>query len=140
VVFSGEHYRLDGLQLNPRPNRPLQMFIGGSGKRVLSLAGQHASTAGILERLLPDGSGTDAGSENLETTAAKVAWVRDAASGRDHVVELAVLIRKVVVTDDREGAAATMATDRRTTPDRVYWRPRISYWARSTRSQHNWKP
>jgi probable F420-dependent oxidoreductase len=123
VVFKGEHYRLDGLQLNPRPTRPLHMFIGGSGKRVLSMAGQHASTAGILERMLPDGSATDAGSENLETTAAKVAWVGDAAAGRDSDVELAVLIRKVVVTDDREGAAATLAADRRATPSGVLASP-----------------
>src|SRR5207245_5327659 len=73
VVFAGEHYHLDGLQLNPRPSRPLQLFIGGSGRRVLSMAGQHASTAGILERPLPDGSGSDAGSETLETVASKVA-------------------------------------------------------------------
>jgi len=123
VVFMGEHYRLDGLQLNPRPTRPLHMFIGGSGKRVLSMAGQHASTAGILERMLPDASGTDAGSENLETTAAKAAWVRDASAGRDSDVELAVLIRKVVVTDDREGAAATVAADRQTTPGGVLASP-----------------
>jgi len=123
VVFTGEHYRLDGLQLNPRPSRPLHLFIGGSGKRVLSMAAEHASTAGILERMLPDGSGTDAGSENLETTAAKAAWVRDAVAGRDSDVELAVLIRKVVVTDDRDGAAATVAADRRTTPSRVLASP-----------------
>lgn len=43
VVFTGEHYRLDGLQLNPRPSRPLHLFIGGSGKRVLSIAARHAS-------------------------------------------------------------------------------------------------
>jgi probable F420-dependent oxidoreductase len=123
VVFAGRYYRLDGLQLNPRPNRPLRLFIGGSGTRVLSLAGQYASTAGILERARPDGSGYDAGSETLETMATRVGWVRDAAAGRNGEVELAVLIRKVVVTDDREGAAVTLATERGITPGQALASP-----------------
>lgn len=123
VVFAGQHYRLNGLQLNPRPSRPLRLFIGGSGKRVLSMAGQYASTAGILERSLPDGSGSDAGSETLETVATKVAWVHEAAVGRDGEVEIAALIRKVVVTNDRESAAATLATERGITPSQALASP-----------------
>jgi len=123
VVFTGQHYRLDGLQLNPRPNRPLHLFIGGVGKRVLSLAGQNASTAGILERALPDGSGHDAGSETVETVATRTGWVRNAARIRDAEVELAVLIRKVIVTDDREGAAATLANERRISPSQALASP-----------------
>ena len=123
VVFAGEHYRLDGLQLNPRPSRRLQLFIGGSGKRVLSLAGQYASTAGVLESATPDSSGYDAGSETLEMMSIKAGWVRNAAAGRDREVELAVLIRKVIVTDDREGAAATLATERGITPSQALASP-----------------
>jgi probable F420-dependent oxidoreductase len=123
VVFAGQHYHLDGLQLNPRPSRPLQLFIGGSGRRVLSLAGQYASTAGVLERATPDGSGYDSGSETLEMMATKAGWVRNAAAGRDGEVELALLIRKVVVTDDREGAATMLASERAITPSQALGSP-----------------
>jgi probable F420-dependent oxidoreductase len=123
VVFAGEHYRLNGLQLNPRPNRPLHLFIGGSGKRVLSMAGQYASTAGIVERFKPDGSATDAGSETLETTATKADLVRNVAAGREGEVELALLIRKVVVADDRQAAAATLATERGITTSQALTSP-----------------
>ena len=123
VAFAGRHYHLDGLQLNPRPIRPLHLFIGGSGRRVLSLAGQYASTAGVLERVTADGSGYDAGSEILEMMSTKAGWVRNAAAGRNRAVELAVLIRKVVVTDDRAHAAAVLATERGITPSQALASP-----------------
>ena len=73
VVFTGKHYRLDGLQLTPRPTRPLHLFVGGGGKRLLSVAGQHASSVGILARALPDGSGLDLGSDTLAPSRPELA-------------------------------------------------------------------
>jgi len=123
VVFTGKHYRLDGLQLTPRPTRPLHLFIGGGGKSVLSIAGQYASSVGIIARALPDGSGLDVGSDTLATVCTRVRWVRKAAGGRFSELELAALIQKVVVTDDRETAAATIAAQRRLTPEQILGSP-----------------
>jgi probable F420-dependent oxidoreductase len=119
VVFTGKHYRLDGLQLTPRPTRPLHLFVGGGGKRLLSVAGQHASSVGIHTPALPDGSGLDRGSDTLATVSTRVGWVRDAAGERFPQLELAGLIQEVVVTDDRDSAAATIAEQRRLTPEQI---------------------
>jgi probable F420-dependent oxidoreductase len=123
VVFTGKHYRLDGLQLTPRPTRPLHLFIGGGGKSLLSIAGQYASSVGILARALPDGSGLDLGSDTLATVSTRVGWVRDAAGERFTQLELAALIQKVLVTDDRESAAATIAGQGRLTPEQILRSP-----------------
>ena len=123
VVFAGQHYRLDGVVLSPRPTRPLHLFIGGGGKRLLSLAGEEASTVGILAKALPDGSGLDLGSDTLATVSTRIGWVRAAAGEGFAQIELAALIQKVVVTDDRESAAATLANERGLTPSQVLASP-----------------
>ena len=123
VVFTGKHYRLDGLQLTPRPMRPLHLFIGGGGKSLLSIAGQYASSVGIIARALPDGSGLDVGSDTLATVSTRVGCVRDAAGERFTQLELAALIQKVLVTDDRDSAAATIAAQRRLTREQILGSP-----------------
>jgi probable F420-dependent oxidoreductase len=123
VAFTGRHYRLDGLQLAPRPTRPLHLFIGGGGKRLLSLAGHHASSVGILARALPEGDGLDLESDTLATVSTKVSWVREAAGERFEDLELALLFWNVVVTHSRESAAASVAAQRRLTPDQALASP-----------------
>jgi probable F420-dependent oxidoreductase len=123
VLFTGKHYRVDGLQLAPRPTRPLHLFIGGGGKSLLSLAGKHASTVGILARALPEGSGLDLKSDTLATVSTKVGWVRTAAGERVADVELALLFWNVVVTDNRESTAAIIAGQRQITPEQVLVSP-----------------
>ncbi len=117
------HYRLDGLQLAPRPPRPLHLFIGGGGKSVLSLAGQHASSVGILARALPEGSGLDLQSDTLANVTTRVSWVRAAAGERFADIELALLFWDVAVTDDRESAAASLGGPRGLTPEQVLASP-----------------
>jgi probable F420-dependent oxidoreductase len=70
-----------------QPHPPL--FIGGGGRRVLTLAAQHADTVGLAPRVLPGGNGMPAAeprSFTLAATEEKVAWVRTIAGERfDHI-------------------------------------------------------
>ena len=81
----GEHYRITDYASYPvpaqRPGPPI--LIGGGGKRVLSLAAQHADIVGINPNLR-DGeiSASTAADSLAEQTDKKIQWVRDAAGAR----------------------------------------------------------
>jgi probable F420-dependent oxidoreductase len=110
-TFTGEHYRIDGLQGAPLPvQRPLPLLIGGGGRRVLELAGRHADIVG-LNPALPTGvidaaAGADA---TAEATDRKIGWVRAAAGDRFEAIELHTRIHLAVVTDDRRSMAEAIA-------------------------------
>jgi probable F420-dependent oxidoreductase len=56
VSFSGQHYRIDGLEGTPLPiQRPLPLLIGGGGPRMLRLAARRADSVALVPRSLPDG-------------------------------------------------------------------------------------
>lgn len=110
VTFAGVHYTVTNLQAFPKPaQRPHPpLFIGGGGKKVLTLAGREADIVGFLPRSNDDGS-YDA-SERTETALAqKVGWVREAAGERFSALELHQLIRAVIITEDRQQAAEKRA-------------------------------
>jgi probable F420-dependent oxidoreductase len=94
--FAGEHYTVthhDGIPKPvQRPGPPL--FIGGGGRRVLSLAGQEADIVGLAPRTLAmPGGGTvrsDPRSITIAATEEKLAWVREAAGERFGALELNV--------------------------------------------------
>ena len=115
VTFAGRHYRVQDLNLFPKPmQRPHPpLFIGGGGKRVLTLAAREADIVGL------DPKGTVAGTKDLATTGAQavdqqVGWLRAAAGERFDSLELQILNFAVEVTDDRrrgaERAAAMIAS------------------------------
>ncbi len=83
VSHSGEHYRVEGLQEFPRsiqkPHPPF--LIGGSGKRILSLAAREAQIVGITESNLPGGA-SDIANASARATDSKVEWIRSAAGYR----------------------------------------------------------
>jgi probable F420-dependent oxidoreductase len=58
VTFAGEYYRVNALSISPKPvqhpHPPL--FIGGGGRRVLSLAGREADIVGLDAKGTPQGT------------------------------------------------------------------------------------
>jgi probable F420-dependent oxidoreductase len=91
--FSGEHYTITDHDGPPKPvQRPHPpLFIGGGGKRLLSLAAREAQVVGLAPRLVP-GDQTqprgDALSITLAATEEKIGWVREAAGDRFAELEL----------------------------------------------------
>jgi probable F420-dependent oxidoreductase len=83
--YAGEYYTLTEHVCAPeavqRPHPPI--FLGGGGKRLLSLAGREAQIVGLAPRLIP---GQTPRLEPWSLTAAateeKIGWVREAAGER----------------------------------------------------------
>ena len=114
--FSGEHYTMtdhDGLPKPvQRPHPPL--FIGGGGRRVLTLAGREADTISLAPRTLTAASGeavrSDPRSITIAATEEKIGWIRDAAGDRFADIELNVYPTGTApeVTDHPRKAAADL--------------------------------
>ncbi|HEX5439886.1 MAG TPA: TIGR03621 family F420-dependent LLM class oxidoreductase [Ktedonobacterales bacterium] len=112
VTFAGQYYQVTGLRSMPKPvQRPHPpIFIGGGGKRLLTLAGQEADIVGLHFKV--NANNTVDAEERLETALArKIAWVREAAGERFAAIELNLLLSGVIVTDDRQRAAAARARE-----------------------------
>ncbi len=106
VSFTGEHYQVDGVTIQPPQQARLPILVGVNGRAALTHAAMHADTIGLtmLGRTLADGQRHETRWE-ADRLDATVAFVREAARvGRDP--ELHALVQQVVVTDDRERAAA----------------------------------
>ncbi len=106
VTFAGRHYTVTDLQAFPRPlQRPHPpIFIGGGGKRMLSLAGREADIVGLHLKVNDDGT-VDASERSEAAIARKVEWVRQAAGERFAALELNLLIGNVIITEDQQQAA-----------------------------------
>lgn len=83
VRYSGQHYRINGLEGLPRtiqqPGVPL--LIGGGGPRILTLAGQRADIVGVHPRLHGGRLGPELADEfRVESYERKIATVRAAAA------------------------------------------------------------
>lgn len=106
VTFSGSHYTVTNLKAFPKPlQRPHPpFFMGGGGKRFLSLAGREADIVGLHVRVNDDGT-VGALERTGEALAQKVEWVRQAAGERFPEIELNILVGSVIITDDRQQAA-----------------------------------
>src|SRR5438067_1720687 len=102
LTFSGKHYQITEVDGQPKPlQRPHPpIFIGGGGKRLLSVAARQANIVGILAQALPGGGLDEGRDDGEEGIARKVGWVRAAAGERIDQLELALLIWRVRVTDD----------------------------------------
>jgi probable F420-dependent oxidoreductase len=106
--FTGEHYTITGHDAQPvpvqRPHPPF--FIGGGGRRTLTLAGREADTVGLAPRIHPDGT-LDAASLTLAAARQKIDWVRDAAGARFETLEFNIYpsVWPVTVTDDLHAEA-----------------------------------
>jgi len=126
--FSGDHYQV-AMAGHPvpvqRPHPPLLM--GGSGRRMLSIAGREADIVSITATRGQDSRG-GYGAAMLRSgdgLAERVAWVGEAASGRDIEPELNVLVHEVVVTDRRGEAAARLGAGPGVPPESVLESPHV---------------
>ena len=106
VNFTGKHYKVTGLQAFPKPvQRPYPpIFIGGGGKRLLSIAGREADIVGIHFKVNDDET-VDAWERSEAAIAQKVEWVRQAAGERFAALELNMLLGTVMITEDRQRGA-----------------------------------
>jgi probable F420-dependent oxidoreductase len=118
-LLAGETTTLDGRYYQVREHRsyprPVQqphppIAIGGNGDKILALAAREADIVGLT------GLGFRKGAREVDVSGFKpehvderVAWVRSQAGARFDTVELNVLVQRVVLTDDREAAAAEIA-------------------------------
>ncbi|HEY7124325.1 MAG TPA: TIGR03621 family F420-dependent LLM class oxidoreductase [Ktedonobacterales bacterium] len=112
VTFSGAHYRVTNLYAAPKPaQRPYPpIFIGGGGKRLLTLAGREADIIGLHFKVSADG--TVSPSEHTEAVLAqKVEWVRQAAGERFEAIEFNLLVG-VGIAENRQKAAEQRVRER----------------------------
>ena len=89
--FSGEHYVITGHDGAPKPaQRPHPpIFLGGGGKRLLTLAAREAQIIGLAPRLVQgDRPRVDAWSLTAAATEEKISWIREAAGDRFGELEL----------------------------------------------------
>ena len=105
--FAGEHYTITDCTAAPvpvqRPHPPV--FIGGGGRRTLTLAAREADIVGLAPRIRGDAT-PDAFSLTLAATREKIGWVREAAGDRFDALEFNIYpTGEVVVTDDLRGEA-----------------------------------
>ena len=106
--FAGEHYTITDYAAEPvpvqRPHPPF--FIGGGGRRTLTLAGQEADIVGLAPRVRPNAT-VDAASLTMAATQEKIDWVRDAAGARFAALEFNVYPSTwpPTITDDLAGEA-----------------------------------
>jgi probable F420-dependent oxidoreductase len=89
--FAGSYYTITGHEGVPtpaqRPHPPL--FLGGGGKRLLTLAGREAQIVGLAPRLVQgDRPRVDAWSLTAAATEEKIGWIREAAGDRFGELEL----------------------------------------------------
>jgi probable F420-dependent oxidoreductase len=114
--FSGEHYTIthhDGVpKPSQRPHPPI--FLGGGGKRLLTLAAREAQIVGLAPRIVQgDRPRVDAWSLTAAATEEKIGWIRQAAGDRFGELELNTYATggPTVVTDHPR-AEARLRADR----------------------------
>ncbi len=115
--FAGKHYRVSGLHGLPwpvqRPHPPIH--VGGSGRRMLTLAAQEATSVGFIPRLRETTRGEnmnaliDIEDASEEAMLKKVQWVREAAGSRFADLELNIVLMEAQVTDQRDLAVQQLA-------------------------------
>jgi probable F420-dependent oxidoreductase len=108
VTFHGQHYRLTGHSVHPRPvQRPRPpIFIGGTGPRLLALAAAEADIVGFTGiTFARGGAAPDFSGFRAADVDARVGLVRETAGARFDRLELNALLQRVIVTDDRRAAA-----------------------------------
>jgi alkanesulfonate monooxygenase SsuD/methylene tetrahydromethanopterin reductase-like flavin-dependent oxidoreductase (luciferase family) len=124
VHFQGAHYTLAGLEGLPKPvQKPHPpLFIGGSGQRMLRLAGREADIVGILPPPLPRG-GHDWLASTSEAQAEQIGWVRAGAGDRFDSIELSAVAFRAVISERPADVAATFAPGYGITPEQLLASP-----------------
>lgn len=110
--FEGDHYNIDGLDLQPKPiQKPHPPFIiGGGGPRMLRTAGRLAEIVGVNANLKSGAiDATTISDAVFERFVEKIGWVREGAGDRFEEVELNVRTFFVVFTDNAQSSADALA-------------------------------
>jgi probable F420-dependent oxidoreductase len=106
--FHGEHYEINDYQGSPKPTQQPHppIFIGGGGRRTLTLAGREANIVGLAPRILKE-QRAEPFSLTWAAAEEKIGWVREAAGDRfdDLVFNVYPSGSPIVVTDDVRGEA-----------------------------------
>jgi probable F420-dependent oxidoreductase len=110
VNFAGQYYRITDHKIAPlpvqKPHPPV--LIGGNGPRLLSLAAREADIVGFSGITFRDGGAapSDVSGWKVAGIDERVRLVREAAGEERYArLELNALVQRVIVTDDRQGAA-----------------------------------
>lgn len=114
VTFKGEHYTVEELIGAPRPiQQPTPpLWIGGGGPKMMRLAGEFADVIDIIpQNVFPDGLPADPFQYTAEAFGQKIDNIREGAGDRFDDIRTGCVLFKVVVTDDREAAAAQIKTE-----------------------------
>jgi probable F420-dependent oxidoreductase len=113
VNFTGQHYTITDYQAHPKPvQRPHPpLFIGGGGRRMLTIAAQHADIVGLLPPMQANSGQFDLAGATATGVAAQIEVVRDAAGLRFPDLELNVLVQRLIVTDDARQASEDVSRD-----------------------------
>ncbi len=121
VTFAGEYYNVNNLQGLPAPvQKPYPpIYLGGGGKRMLSLAAREADIVGIVPIARENTSWQDMSDGLPEATSRKVQWIRDAAGDRWDQLELQTSVFVTIVTGYREQVAQRMASNFRMSVEQV---------------------
>lgn len=124
VHFQGEHYTIAGLDGLPKPVQQPHppVFIGGTGPRLLRLAGSQANIVGFVPKTLPRG-GHDWLASTPQLLAEQVGWVREGAGDRFDQIELSAVAFRAIVTDQPQVVASRLAPDYGITPEQLLASP-----------------
>ena len=112
VHHHGTHYQVDAPSTSPtplqRPHPPL--FLGGGGRRMLTLAGAEADIVGLNIDMRSGSIGVESGPSATDTaTLDKLGWIADAAGDRFGDLEIQVRIELASVTNDPVGLAEALS-------------------------------
>ena len=123
--FAGEFFRFEEYTGHPKPVQQPHppLLIAGGGKRMITLAAEHADIIGLLPAMLPEGGFAEEISD--EAFAGKMELVREAAGSRFDAIELNILIQMLDVTDDREAAIPRLKEERGITDDAWFDSPMV---------------
>jgi len=127
LTFSGKHYTITDLKPSPKPvQRPHPpFFMGGGGKRMLTIAAREADIIGLHVKVNDDGT-VDSSERTEAALTKKVEWIRQAAGERFATLELNLLASAVKVTANREQAAEELIRKwelKDATPERLLQNP-----------------
>ena len=112
VTFAGQHYRVTGHAIHPRPRQQPHppILIGGNGRQILTLAAREADIVALTGVTFSQGgTGRDFSGFTAAGTDERLRWIREAAGERFERLELNALIQRVIVTGDRGKAAEDLA-------------------------------
>jgi probable F420-dependent oxidoreductase len=124
LAFFGQHYQVQGMATLPKPvQERLPLYMGGAGKRVLSLAGREADIVGLGAKFVgPAAFAFDLRSTLPAANHEKLEWIRAAAGERFEQLEFSTTVFKAIITASnaqRDAVSQRMAEQFRVTPEDI---------------------